>query len=48
MEFLDISSLDATYLYDAKIEQKIKQNICDFGSVNEKQGNSTPKPQNKV
>ena len=35
MEFLDISSLEATYHYVVKIEQKFKQrNRQDFGSVN--------------
>jgi hypothetical protein len=47
MEFLDISSLGATYRYAAKIEQKFKQKKQDFGSVNQKQGKGTPKPSNK-
>jgi parvulin-like peptidyl-prolyl isomerase len=47
MEFLDISSLCASYRYAAKIEQKFKQKKRDFGSVNQKQGKGTPKPSNK-
>ena len=47
MDFLDISSLGATYQYVAKIEQKFKQKKRDFGSVNQKQGKGAPKPQNK-
>jgi hypothetical protein len=47
MEFLDISSLGATYRYAAKIEQKFKQKKRDFGSANQKQGKGTPKPSNK-
>jgi hypothetical protein len=35
MDFLDISSLGATYRYGIKIEQKFKhQNKWDFGSAN--------------
>jgi hypothetical protein len=35
MDFLDISSLGATYRYDIKIEQKFNhQNKWDFGSAN--------------
>jgi hypothetical protein len=34
MEFLDISSLGATYRYAAKIEQKFKQKKLDFASAN--------------
>ena len=35
MDFLDISSLGATYRYAAKIEQKFKQqNKWEFGSAN--------------
>jgi hypothetical protein len=38
MDFLDISSLDATYQYVFKIEQKCKhQNKRDFGSANPQQ-----------
>jgi hypothetical protein len=47
MDFLDISSLGVAYQYVAKIEQKFKQKKQDFGSVNQKQGKGTPKPQNK-
>ena len=48
IEFLNISSLGATYQYAAKIEQKFKQKKQDFGSANQKQGKGAPKPQNKV
>lgn len=34
IEFLDISSLSATYRYVAKIKQKFKQKKWDFGFVN--------------
>jgi len=34
--FLDISLLGETYLYAAKIEQKIKQMRRDFGFMNPK------------
>jgi hypothetical protein len=47
MEFLAIFSLGAAYQYAAKIEQKFKQKKRDFGSANQKQGKSTPKPPNK-
>ena len=47
MEFLNISSLGTTYRYAAKIEHKFKQKKRDFGFVNQKQGKSAPKPQNK-
>jgi hypothetical protein len=47
MEFLDISSLGATYWYTAKIEKKFKQMKQDFGYVNQKQGKGTPKQPNK-
>jgi hypothetical protein len=50
MEFLDISSLGATYRYVVKIEQKLKQKMRQFGSANpsqQKQGKGGPNPQNK-
>jgi hypothetical protein len=50
MEFLDISSLGATYRYVVKIEQKLKQKMRQFGSTNpsqQKQGKGSPNPQNK-
>jgi hypothetical protein len=47
MEFLNISSLVVAYRYATKIKQKFKQKKRDFGSVNQKQGKGTPKPQNK-
>jgi hypothetical protein len=47
MEFLDISSLGMVYLYATKIEQKFKQKKRDFGSANQKQVKSAPKPQTK-
>jgi hypothetical protein len=38
MDFLDISSLGATYIYVVKIEQKFKQqNKWEFGSANPQQ-----------
>jgi hypothetical protein len=38
MDFLDISSLVATYIYDFKIEHKFKQqNKWEFGSANMQQ-----------
>ena len=38
MDFLDISSLNAAYRYDVKIEQKFKhQNKREFGSTNPQQ-----------
>ena len=50
MDFLDISSLGATYQYVVKIEQKFKQkNKQDFGFANQQQNpvksghNSQPK-----
>jgi hypothetical protein len=47
MEFLDISSLGATYWYAAKIEQKFKQKKRDFGFANQQKGKGTPKLSNK-
>jgi hypothetical protein len=51
MEFLNISSLGATYLYALKIEQKYKQqNKQEFGSTNpmqQKNGIGGPNSQNK-
>jgi hypothetical protein len=50
MEFLDISSLGATYIYAVKIEQKLKQKTRQFGSGNPSQqnlGKGGPNPQNK-
>jgi hypothetical protein len=50
MEFLDISSLGATYRYVVKIEQKIKQKTRKFGSENpsqQKNGKGNPNPHNK-
>ena len=47
MEFLDISSLGATYKYAVKIEHKFKQKERGFGFVNLKQGRGAPKLQNK-
>jgi hypothetical protein len=50
MEFLDISSLGATYRYAIKIQKKMKQNTRQFGSGNlsqQKKGKGSPKPQNK-
>ena len=44
IEFLNISSLDTTYRYVIKVEQKFKQKKRDFGSVNLKQGKGAPKP----
>ena len=44
MEFLDISSLGATYRYAAKIEQKFEQKKQDFGSANQKKVKGAPKP----
>jgi hypothetical protein len=50
MEFLDISSLGATYRYVVKIKQKFKQqNKWDFGYANPQQpkyGKGNPKSQN--
>jgi hypothetical protein len=50
MEFLDISSLGATYRYVVKIEQKFKQqNKREFGSANPQQpkyGKGNPNSQN--
>jgi hypothetical protein len=37
MEFMDISSLGATYRYAIKIEQKLKQNTQQFGPENPSQ-----------
>ena len=38
MDFLDISSLDVSYQYVVKIEQKFKhQNKQEFGSINMQQ-----------
>jgi hypothetical protein len=50
MEFLDISSLGATYRYAVKIEQKLKQKMRQFGPGNpsqQNQGKGSPNPQNK-
>ena len=50
MEFLDISSLGATYRYAVKIEQKLKQKMRHFGPRNPSQknlGKGSPNPQNK-
>jgi hypothetical protein len=47
MEFLDISSLGATYQYAIKIEQKLKQKTRQFGPGNpslQKPGNGGPNP----
>jgi hypothetical protein len=50
MEFMDISSLGATYRYAMKIKQKFKnQNNREFGSTNPQQpkyGKGIPNPQN--
>jgi hypothetical protein len=52
MEFLDISSLGATYRYVVQIEQKCKQrNKWEFGSMNasqQKKGKGIPIPKNKA
>jgi hypothetical protein len=37
MEFLDISSLGATYQYVVKMEQKLKQKTLQFGPGNPSQ-----------
>jgi hypothetical protein len=50
MEFLDISSLGATYQYDVKIEQKLKQKTRHFRSASpsqQKQGKGSPNFYNK-
>jgi hypothetical protein len=50
MEFMDISSLGATYRYAIKIEQKLKQKTWKFGPRNPSQknlGKGSPNPQNK-
>jgi hypothetical protein len=50
MEFLDISSLGVAYRYAIKIEQKLKQNMQQFGPGNPSQqnlGKGGPNPQNK-
>jgi hypothetical protein len=50
IEFLDISSLGADYLYVVKIEQKLKQKMRQFRPGNpsqQKPGNGGPNPQNK-
>jgi hypothetical protein len=50
MEFLDISSLGATYRYAVKIEQKLKQKTRQFGPRNpsqQKPGKGGPNPSNK-
>jgi hypothetical protein len=47
MEFLDISSLGATYRYAVKIEQKLKQKTWQFGPGNpsqQKPGKGRPQP----
>ena len=43
MEFLNLSSLGATYWYTVKTEQKFKQKKRDFGSMNPKKGKGAPK-----
>jgi len=47
MEFLDISSLGATYWYTTQMEKKLKQKKWDFSFMNLKQGKGTPKLLNK-
>jgi hypothetical protein len=50
MQFLDISSLGATYRYSFKIEQKLKQKTQKFGLGNPSQknpGKGSFHPQNK-
>jgi hypothetical protein len=50
IEFLEISSLGATYRYAVKIEQKLKQKTRQFGPQNpsqQKTGKGVPSPQNK-
>jgi hypothetical protein len=50
MDFLDISSLGATYRYAVKIERKLKQKTRQFGPGNpsqQKQGKGRPNLQNK-
>jgi hypothetical protein len=50
MEFLDISSLGATYRYAVKIEQKLKQKTRQFGPGNpsqQKPERGGPNPQKK-
>jgi hypothetical protein len=50
MEFLDISSLGATYRYAIKIEQKLKQKMRQFGPGKPSQrnpGKGGPNPPNK-
>jgi hypothetical protein len=37
MDFIYISSLGGTYRYDVKIEQKHKQKMLQFGSMNPSQ-----------
>jgi hypothetical protein len=47
MEFLDISSLGATYQYAIKIEKKLKQKTRQFGPGNtsqQKTGKGDPNP----
>jgi hypothetical protein len=47
MDFLDITSLGATYRYVVKMKQKIKQKRREFGSANssqQKQGKGDPSP----
>ena len=49
-EFLDITSLGATYRYVVNIEKKFKQERREFVSANSsqlKQGKGGPNPQNK-
>jgi len=46
MEFMDILSLGVAYRYDIKIEQKLKQNMQQFGPGNplqQKPGKGIPK-----
>jgi hypothetical protein len=50
MEFMEISSLGATYRYVVKIEQKLKQKMQQFGPGNpshQKLGKSGPNQQRK-
>jgi hypothetical protein len=50
MEFLDISSLGATYKYVIKIEQNLKQKMWKFGPGNpsqQKQGKGSLNLENK-
>jgi hypothetical protein len=50
MEFLEITSLGATYRYAVNIEQTFKKKRREFGSANSsqsKKGKGGPNPQNK-